>query len=99
MLAASNLSPRTVNHLLEVLSDEISAALARGETFTIPGIGTISCRELRERTTSNLRGGNNGAIQGSIAIPARRKISFRADLALVRTANAQVSNGDLPIVR
>ena len=99
MLSSSHLSPHTVNHLLEVLSDEITAALARGDTFTIPGIGTISCRELRERTTSNLREGNKSTTQGSLAIPARRKITFRADLALVRKANAKNTEGMLPIVR
>ena len=98
MLSASHLSPRTINHLLEVLSDEIAAALARGDTFTIPGIGTISCRELRERTTSNLTAGSKGNAMGELAIPARRKISFRADLSLVRKANAKNTDGK-PIVR
>ena len=98
MLQASHLSPRTIELLLTTLAEEVAQALARGDSYTIPGIGAISCRELRERTTSNLREGNKSTTQGSLTIPARRKITFRADISLVRKANAKNTDGK-PIVR
>lgn len=98
MLQASHLSPRTIQHLLTSLAEEVAQALARGESYTIPGIGTISTKELRSKSTSNLVVGD-GDPMGEHITPARRKIKFRAELDLLRRANGLSAPGSLPVVR
>lgn len=98
MLQASHLSPRTIQHLLTTLAEEVAQALARGDSYTIPGIGTISTKELRAKSTCNLVVGD-GDPMGEHTTPARRKIKFRADLNLLRRANGLSVPGSLPVVR
>ena len=94
MLKSSHLSPRTIELLLTTLADEVAQAIARGDSYTIPGIGTISTKELRAKSTSNLVVGD-GEPMGEYTTPARRKVKFRAD----RRANGLSAPGSLPVVR
>ena len=97
-LSSSNLSPRTIKLLLSSLADEIASAIARGENITIPGIGTFSAKEMKPKTTSNLVVGT-GKSMGEHTSPARKKMKFKADPALIKKINAETPAGGLQVVR
>ena len=97
MLKSSHLSPRTIEHLLTTLADEVAQALARGDSYTIPGIGTISTKELRAKSTSNLVVGDGDPMGEHIE--ARRKIKFMASPELMRKIQYLMPSDELPIVR
>lgn len=54
MLKASHLSPRTIQHLLDTLAEEVAQTLARGESYTIPGVGTLSVAQRKARPYTDL---------------------------------------------
>ena len=83
MLSASNLSPHTINHLLDVMSQEAAAALARGEAFTIPGIGTIKAVARKARPYNDL----NNPGQSLIGRP-HTVLKFRPSEGFIRSLNA-----------
>ena len=95
---SSHLSPHTVQHLLDTLADEVAQALARGESYTIPGVCTLSARTLAAKATSNLRAGTGDAAMGECVTPARRKIKCRPAKQLLAKVNSQLPQGMLPIV-
>lgn len=55
MLKSSHLSPRTIQHLLDTLAEEVAATLATGESYTIPGVGTLSVADRKARTYHDVR--------------------------------------------
>lgn len=54
MLKSSHLSPRTINHLLDTLAEEMAQALAREGRYTIPGVGTFVAAERKPRPYNDL---------------------------------------------
>ena len=51
---ASHLSEAAVTRLLDTIAHEAAEALARGESFTIPGIGVIKAAQRKPRPYNDL---------------------------------------------
>ena len=91
----SHLSEAAVARLLDTIAHEAAEALARGESFTIPGVCTLTTRELGATTTTNLCSSKDGSAHTT---PPRRKVRCKPAKELLALANAQVPQGQLPIV-
>ena len=61
---------------MNILLEEIGAALARGEKVVIPGFGTFA------RTSRAARVGRHPRTREAIEIPASNSVSFKASKAL-----------------
>ena len=75
------LSRTDASELVEAMLDEISDALARGETVKISSFGTFVVREKSERVGRNLRTGEPAVIE------PRRILNFRASHVLKNRMN------------
>lgn len=64
------------SEVITAVTDQISAAAARGEDITLIGFGTFSVRTREERN------GRNPQTGASIRIPASKTVGFKAGKAL-----------------
>ena len=80
---SSHLSPHTVQHLLDTLAEEVAQALARGESYTIPGVGTFTVAQRKPRPYADL----NNPGQQLVSQPYTA-IKFRPAHTLLVTLNA-----------
>lgn len=81
---ASHLSPRTIQHLLDTLAEEVAQTLARGESYTIPGVGTLIVTNRKSRTFHNVR------VPGTmIQCPEHSVVRFHPARELIDNLNAQ----------
>ncbi|MDN6319672.1 MAG: HU family DNA-binding protein [Marinobacter sp.] len=67
------------NEVITAITDQISAAAARGEDTTLIGFGTFSVR------AREARNGRNPQTGASIRIPASKTVGFKAGKALKDT--------------
>ena len=79
---AENIARRTkltraqANEVITAFTDQISAAMARGETVSLTGFGSFNVRQRQARTGRNPQTGE------TISIPAHRTVGFRAGKSL-----------------
>ena len=83
MLKSSHLSPHTVHYLLDTLAYEVAQSLARGESYTIPGVGTLTVAQRKPRPYADL---NNPGRQ--LVSQPYTAIKFRPAHTLLVTLNA-----------
>lgn len=81
-----NLSKKTVEDVLNGLTDAVVAAMERGETVQLVGFGTWEVR------TRSARTGRNPQTGATLAIPAKRVPLFRPGTRL-GTAASQGARG------
>jgi integration host factor subunit alpha len=79
--ASIEVSMKDALMLVDVVVEEIKAALAAGEQVKIARFGILSVRDKRERAGRNPRDGS------PITISARRVVSFRASPVLKMATN------------
>ncbi|WP_303289768.1 HU family DNA-binding protein [Marinobacter sp. SS5-14b] len=72
----AGLTREKASEVINAVTDQISAAAARGEDITLIGFGTFS---IRERDARNGRNPQTGA---TIKIPASKTVGFKAGKAL-----------------
>jgi integration host factor subunit alpha len=75
------LSRKDTTELLEMILDEISASLVRGETVKISSFGTFSVRDKKQRIGRNPKTGEE------VPITPRRVLSFRPSQLLKKQVN------------
>lgn len=68
----TDLSQAKAGEVVTAFTDQISAALARGEAVTLTGFGSFSTRNREART------GRNPQTGASLEIPASRTAAFKA---------------------
>lgn len=68
----TGLSQAQAGEVVAAFTDQVSAALARGETVSLTGFGTFSTRNREART------GRNPQTGASLQIPASRAAAFKA---------------------
>lgn len=72
----TGLTREKASEVITAVTDQISAAAARGEDTTLIGFGTFSVRTREERN------GRNPQTGASIRIPASKTVGFKAGKAL-----------------
>jgi len=72
----TGLSREKATEIINAVTDQISAAAARGEDTTLIGFGTFNIRTREART------GRNPQTGASIQIPASKTVGFKAGKAL-----------------
>ncbi|MBS3804302.1 MAG: HU family DNA-binding protein [Oleiphilaceae bacterium] len=77
----TDLSQAQAGEVVNAFTDQISAALARGEAVTLTGFGTFSTRNRDART------GRNPQTGASLQIPASRAAAFKAGKNLKESIN------------
>lgn len=77
----TGLSKSKAQEVLNAVTDQIGAALARNESVALPGFGNFSIRERSART------GRNPQTGASINIPASRSVGFKAGKPLREAVN------------
>lgn len=77
----TGLSKNKAQEVLNAVTDQISAALAKNEPVSLPGFGNFSIRERSART------GRNPQTGASIKIPASRSVGFKAGKPLREAVN------------
>ena len=77
------LSRKDTMDLLEMILDEISEALAKGETVKISSFGTISVRAKKQRVGRNPKTGEE------VPIKPRKVLLFRPSQLLKKRINAK----------
>ena len=77
----TGLSKTKAQEVLNAVTDQISAALAKNESVSLPGFGNFSIRERSART------GRNPQTGASINIPASRSVGFKAGKPLREAVN------------
>lgn len=77
----TGLSKNKAQEVLNAVTDQISAALAKNEPVSLPGFGNFSIRERSART------GRNPQTGASIRIPASRSVGFKAGKPLREAIN------------
>lgn len=68
----TSLTKKDASEVITVLLEEVVSALKAGRTVGLPGLGTLSIRETRERT------GVKPGTTERLTIPAGKKIRFKA---------------------
>lgn len=84
---APDLTRAQTREVFELILEEISAALVRGETVNLRGFGSFSTRSKRERIGRNPRTGVEAPIT------PRRVMTFKASPRLARHVNGQSHDG------
>jgi integration host factor subunit alpha len=74
--------------LLDLVLDQVSATLERGEPLKISGFGTFSVRQKGDRIGRNPKTGT------AAPIPARRVLAFRPGPTLKARVNGEAPGGD-----
>ncbi|TDT44003.1 DNA-binding protein HU-alpha [Halospina denitrificans] len=77
----TGLSKNKAQEVLNAVTDQISAALAKNEPVSLPGFGNFNIRERSART------GRNPQTGASIKIPASRSVGFKAGKPLREAVN------------
>lgn len=77
----TGLSKNKAQEVLNAVTDQISAALAKNEPVSLPGFGNFSIRERSPRT------GRNPQTGATIKIPASRSVGFKAGKPLREAVN------------
>ena len=77
----ADISKDKANEVINSITDEITAALAREEGVSLIGFGSFSCRQRSARTGKNPQTGE------TINIPASQSVSFKAGKALKETVD------------
>ncbi|MDB5977341.1 MAG: DNA-binding protein 1 [Nevskia sp.] len=71
------------NEQIHTIIEHISTALAKGERFALPGLGSLSVAQRAART------GRNPQTGAAIDIPAKKVIKFSPASSLDKTVNAK----------
>lgn len=72
----TGLSKEKASEVITAVTDQISAATAKGDDVTLIGFGTFSVRKREARTGRNPQSG------ATIQIPASKTVGFKAGKAL-----------------
>jgi len=77
----ADMSKEKASEVINAITDEITAALARDETVSLIGFGSFNQRSRSERTGKNPQTGE------AITIPASKTVGFKAGKALKDLVN------------
>jgi len=77
----TGLSKNKAQEVLNAVTDQISSALAKNESVSLPGFGNFTVRERSART------GRNPQTGAPIKIPASRSVGFKAGKPLREAVN------------
>ena len=78
---STSITKKKADEILSALADSISESLQKGEKTVLPGIGSFSCVDRKEKTGRNPRTG------AEIKIPAKRAAKFSVSTALATALN------------
>lgn len=79
--ADTNITKEKANEVINAVTDEITNALASGNSVNLIGFGSFSLRNRSERTGKNPQTGE------AITIPASTTVGFKAGKALKESCN------------
>lgn len=77
----ADISKEKANEVINAMTDEITAALARDEAVSLIGFGTFTQRQ------RSARKGKNPQTGAEIDIPASKSVGFKAGKALKASVN------------
>ena len=77
----ADISKDKANEVINAITDEITAALARDESVSLIGFGSFTQRSRSERTGKNPQTGE------PLVIPASKTVGFKAGKALKELVN------------
>jgi len=81
MAKGGRIAKAQAERALSALAEGVKASLGKGERVVLPGIGSLSCVQRKERTGRNPRTGKE------IKIPAKTSVKFSAAAAVKDVLN------------